>query len=70
MNTDIVKDFLEIHRQTSEQTNFWAEEYRNSIIAHLETWYKPKIVKYWQISDVVINGDKFLIKWSKRIIPG
>lgn len=70
MNTDIVKDFLEIHRQIPEQTNFWTEEYRNSIIAHLETRYKPEIIKQWQISDVVINGDKFLIKWSKRIISG
>lgn len=70
MNTDVVKDFLQIHRQMPEQTNFWTEEYRNSIIAFLETRYKPEIIKQWQISDVVINGDKFLIKWSKRILPG
>ncbi len=70
MERDFVSDFLEVHRQTPEQTNFWTEEFRSSVTAFLETWYKPEIIKQWQISDVVINGDKFLIKWSKRILPG
>jgi len=67
--TDKVSDFLEVHRQMPNQMEFWAEEYRSSIIAHIESWYKPEIIKQWCISDIVINGDKFLIKWSKRILP-
>jgi hypothetical protein len=70
MPVDKVDDFLEANRQMPNQFEFWSEEYRSSIIAFLETRYRPEIIKKWQISDVVINGDKFLIKWSKRIIPG
>lgn len=68
--TKEVSDFLEVHRQMPNQTEFWAEEFRNSVIAHLESWYKPEIIKQWSISDIIINADKVLIKWHKRIIPG
>jgi len=70
MPTEKVDEFLEVNRQMLNQFEFWSEEYRSSIIAFLETRYRSEIIKKWQISDVVINGDKFLIKWSKRIIPG
>lgn len=65
-----INDFLSVHRQAPEQTEFWSEEFRSSVIAHMESWYKPQILQQWKISDVVINGDKVLIKWVKRIIPG
>jgi hypothetical protein len=66
----IVDNFLSAHGQATHQTSFWVEEYRVLVIRSIEAQFKPEIVKYWQISDVVVNGDKFLIKWSKRIIPG
>jgi hypothetical protein len=35
----------------------------------MESMYKTDVIREWHISDLVPNGDKFLIKWHKRYSP-
>lgn len=61
--------FLEVHKEGLEVLGFWTEEYRSSILHSLENRYKTEIIIEWGISDLLINGDKVLVKWYKRIQP-
>ncbi len=63
------KMFLEISKESMETLGFWKEEYRSTILSHIESLYKKQITDYWQITDVVMNGRDVLIKWTKRFIP-
>lgn len=60
------KDFLQGHKDSLERLGFWEEEYRATFISLSESTYKIEILKKWGISDVIMNGDKVLIKWFKR----
>lgn len=60
--------FFEIHRKSLED-GFWTENYKKSIISLLENNYRREILINWFVSDIVINGDKVLLKWDKRIFP-
>lgn len=62
------KTFLEI-MQSPDNTWFWTEDYKGVWFSYMETFYKKSIVREWRIADVVPNGDKFLVKWEKRIQP-
>lgn len=62
-------NFLEVQRNAMQHLGFWTEEYRRSFIDIVESTYRKEITDKWQISDIVPNGDMFLIKWVKRIIP-
>lgn len=35
----------------------------------IEKLYNTEVIKEWGISDMVINGDKVLLKWFKRHHP-
>jgi hypothetical protein len=52
-----------------EHLGFWDEAYKTSIINMIENGYKTEVIKEWGISDLVINGDKILLKWVKRYRP-
>jgi hypothetical protein len=60
---------LDSHIEFAEILGFWGEGYISSLKRILESRYKSEVVKRWCISDVVINGDKYLIKWTKRFMP-
>lgn len=62
-------DFLEIHQKSMETLGFWGEAYKKVVIGMIENGYKTEVIKDWCISDLVINGDKVLIKWNKRYRP-
>lgn len=62
-------DFLEIHQKSMETLGFWNEAYKKVVIGMIENGYKTEVIKDWCISDLVINGDKVLIKWNKRYKP-
>lgn len=47
----------------------WAEEYKTVLMATLLNRYKTEIIRTHDISDVVMNGDKVLIKWYRRMYP-
>jgi len=57
--------FLEA-MQSGMTYEFWSEEYKSILIKNTEFMYKPEIIREWCISDLVINNDKVLFKWSKR----
>ena len=61
-------DFLEGQKKGME-SGFWAEEYREIILHHIESMYKTEVIREWRITDFLINGDKTLIKWAKRFQP-
>ncbi len=63
------KEFLEIHQNNMEILGFWDEDYKSSILKVLEARYNQNIIKEWGISDMVMNGDKVLLKWYKRYTP-
>lgn len=58
--------FLEMNQSMMELSGFWSEEYKPTIIHSIEAKYKRDILQKWYISDIVMNGDKVLVKWSKR----
>lgn len=64
------KTFLELHKSMLDMTNsFWSEDYKRVIIQSIENRYKTDVLKEWGIEDIVINGDKVLLKWYKRYQP-
>ena len=63
------KTFLEVHRERIEILGFWDDTYKSTVIMQIEDMYKTEIIKEWGISDIVINGDKVLLKWFKRHQP-
>ena len=63
------KEFLEIHQNNMEILGFWDEDYKSSILRCVESRYQRDILREWGISDMVMNGDKVLIKWYKRHAP-
>ena len=63
------KTFLEGHQELMEVLGFWDDTYKSTVIMQMEEMYKTEIIKEWGISDMVINGDKVLLKWFKRHRP-
>lgn len=47
----------------------WTEEYKSTLIHMMLSRYKTEIIRTHGISDIIINGDKVLIKWFHRIHP-
>ena len=47
----------------------WDEMSKTVLIAHIEYNYKSDHIRNFGVSDVVPNGDGFLIKWYRRIFP-
>lgn len=62
-------DFLERHTKSAEVLGFWDEQYKSVVVAMIESNYKKEIIKEWQITDIIANNDKFLLKWRKRLSP-
>lgn len=64
---DEKKDILlDNHLTTAPLLGFWSDGYKSMLIKQVEKMYKYDVLKIWFISDIVINGDKFLVKWDKR----
>ena len=61
-------DFLDIHKQSLYLTGFWTEEYKGTIIAHIESNYKTEVLKDYYIDDLTIVNNKVLLNWKKRYI--
>ena len=67
--TNKKQTFLEGQQKRMAVLGFWDEAYKSSVILQMECMYKTEIIKEWGISDIVINGDKALLKWFKRHQP-
>ena len=57
---------LEIHKSSIGVSGFWDEGYKATLIKAYESFYKTEIIRDWCISDIVLNGDKVLVKWVPR----
>jgi len=66
---DKKQTFLEGQQERMAVLGFWDETYKSTMIAQMEDMYKTEIITEWGISDIVINGDKVLLKWFKRHQP-
>ena len=62
-------NFIETHIEGMETLGFWSEEYRSAVIRMIEAGYKTEIIREWAIVDLLLNGDKVLVKWGKRFQP-
>ncbi len=60
------ESFIKSYQERTETLGFWDETYKSRLIHQMEIMYKPEILKEWGISDLVIDGDKVLVKWFKR----
>lgn len=69
MSNDKEKSFLEIQQDTMETLGFWSEIYKSTLMKNTELMYKTEIIREWGITDIVLNDNKFLIKWDKRVFP-
>ena len=71
VNNKIMEDKLDFLKlaQDNMTNEFWNENYKKIIIGMIENGYKKEVTDHWGISDIVINGDKVLLKWYKRINP-
>ncbi len=63
------QQFVDLYGKKAEVTGFWTEEYKSIMIKYIESTYKHEIIRDLFISDIVINGDKMLIKWQSRFQP-
>lgn len=63
------QSFLDIQKEKMDILGFWTEEYKSVMIARIESMYKKEIIRVHGISDIVINGDKMLLKWYTRHHP-
>ena len=63
------KEFLEIHQNNMEILGFWDEDWKSTILSVIESRYQKEIIREWGISDMVMNGEKVLLKWYKRYTP-
>ncbi len=61
--------FLQHAKDSLEITGIWDEIFKTTILKHMETMYKKEIVRKWGVSDMIVNGDKVLVKWYKRHEP-
>lgn len=60
------QDFIDTHSKNFEIIGFWNEEYKPFIIKCIERNCTPEVIRYMTITDITVNGDKFLLKWQKR----
>jgi hypothetical protein len=61
-------NFLESNKSIME-LGFWSEEYLSMLKLGIEIQYKTEVIREWYVADIVINGDKVLVKWKKRLHP-
>lgn len=66
----MAKPFLELHKDLMDTSKtVWSELYKDSVIKIIERGYNSEYIREWGISDLIINGDKVLLKWYKRHFP-
>jgi len=67
MNYSMSSNILvEAHFNDAQHNGFWDETYKSSVIEAVEATYSDVVLTYWGISELVMSGDKVLIKWYKR----
>ena len=62
-------DFLTLHKRCIETSGLWLEEYKSGLLKNIELRYTTDVIRHWRITDIVINGEKVLLKMVKRFEP-
>lgn len=62
-------NFLELTQSGMEVLGFWTEGHKSTVMLQIERSYARDVVRVWSIGDIVIHGDKVLLKWYKRLFP-
>lgn len=63
------KSFIETHKDLIDVMGFWREEYKSVILRSIENGYRTEVIREFGVSDLIIDGDKVLVKWFKRNTP-
>lgn len=66
LNSD---EFIDNLKNRQNHFGVWEEGYVSTIKHAMESRYNSLILKDMYIADIIINGDKILIKWNKRFQP-
>lgn len=62
-------DWMKHTQGAMEVLGFWTEDRRSGLIKSMERSFVDDILREWLITDIIINGEKVLLKWAKRHIP-
>lgn len=60
------KTILDIHKESAEHLGFWDETHKRVLISAYEARFNTETLKKFAVSDIVMNGDKILVKWVPR----
>lgn len=66
---DKKETLLDVHKDGLETFGFWMEIYKETLIKLVAKMYKDEVLKEYYVSDVLLNGEKVLVKWHKRRSP-
>lgn len=59
-------EFLKDHITSIEFDGFWKEGYKEIMLSRLLGLYNSDIIRDYFISDLIVRGEKVLLKWTKR----
>ena len=60
---------VEKHTLAYETFGIWDEMPIHTVLFAIMSIVNPTIVKEFEATEILKNGNKFLIKWEKRFIP-
>lgn len=60
------KTIFDFHEKKAEHLGFWDETYKGILISAYEARFNTETLKKFSVSDILINGDKVLVKWVPR----
>jgi hypothetical protein len=66
-NANQENTLLQVHKKTAETLGFWDEVYFSTLLRAMERQYLPEIIAQYYIADLIVHGNKVLIKWEKRL---
>ena len=62
-------DFLKSHQDSMTHSGIFDEHDKDFILRCITLRFNTEIIKNWYASDLIANGDKFIVKWTKRLFP-
>lgn len=66
---DTPKDFLTESSMRLMEREIYRDVYTSQVYSALMRTFKTEIIRYWEVTDVIFNGVKTIIKWEKRLEP-
>lgn len=60
---------LQLHEQKAENLGFWDEIYFSVLLKGIERMFTRDVIREYYVADLILRGNKTLIKWEKRFHP-